>query len=98
MNLLWILFDFVWVGDVCCLNGPLRSIAIGQVFTEKERVRCRLDGGCEEDGRVRELVQIVPGTEPGHVWRERAMAEGRSLRHAYREMPLTGAPGARHPS
>ena len=24
-----------------------------QVFTEKERLRCRLDGGCEEDGRQR---------------------------------------------
>ena len=79
---------------MCCLKGLLRSVAIGQVFTEKERVRCRLDG------RVRALVQIVPGTEPGHVWRERelAMAEGRSLRHVYREMPLTGAPGSRHPS
>ena len=71
-----------------------------QVFTEKERVRCRLDGGCEEDGRQRELAEVVPGIEPAHVWREReaAVTEGRPLRHAYREVALTGAPGARHPS
>jgi len=71
-----------------------------EIFTEKERVRCRLDGGCEEDGRLRELVQVVPEIEPAHLRREReaAIAEGRPLRHAYREMPLTGAPGARHPS
>ena len=71
-----------------------------EVFTQQERLRCRLDGGCEEDGRQRELVKVVPDIEPAHLWREReaATAEGRPLRHAYREMPLTGAPGARHPS
>ena len=71
-----------------------------QVFTEKECLRCRLDGGCEEDGSQRELAEVVPGIEPAHVWREReaATAEGRPLRHAYREVALTGAPGARHPS
>ena len=63
-------------------------------------MRCRLDGGCEEDGKQRELVEVVPDIEPAHLAREReaATAEGRPLRHAYREMPLTGAPGARHPS
>ena len=71
-----------------------------EVFTQQERLRCRLDGGCEEDGRQRELVEVVPDIEPAHLSREReaATAEGRPLRHSYREMPLTGAPGARHPS
>ena len=70
-----------------------------EAFTVKERQRCRLDGGCEEDGRHRESVEVVPDVEPAHLWREReaATAEARPLRHAYRELPLTGAPGARHP-
>ena len=81
------------------LQSLLAFSCIVQVFTEKERVRCRLDGGCEEDGRQRELAEVVPDIEPAHVWREReaATAEGRPLRHAYREVALTGAPGARHP-
>ena len=71
-----------------------------EVFTQQERLRCRLDGGCEEDGRQRELVEVVPVIEPAHLSREReaATAEGRPLCHAYREVALTGAPGARHPS
>ena len=31
-----------------------------EVFTQNERTRCRLDGGCEEDGRQRDLVAVVP--------------------------------------
>ena len=82
------------------LQSLFAFACIRQVFTEKERVRCRLDGGCEEDRRHRELAEVSPGIEPAHVWREReaATAEGRPLRHAYREAALTGAPGARHPS
>ena len=81
------------------LQSLLAFSCIVQVFTEKERVRCRLDGGCKEDGRQRELLEAVPDIEPAHVWREReaATAEGRPLRHAYREVALTGAPGARRP-
>ena len=70
-----------------------------EVFTEEERRRCKLDGGFEEDGTKRGTVEVVPAPEPAHVLREKdtAIAEGRALRHPYRGMPLTGAPGARFP-
>ena len=44
-------------------------------------------------------MEIVPAADAGHVLREKHVAEheGRAMRHAYREMPLTGAPAARFP-
>ena len=72
-----------------------------EVFTADEKKRCRLDGGADDDGTLRlPNVDVVPAPDPGHVLRERYAAEheGRPLRHAYREMPLTGAPAARFPA
>ena len=72
-----------------------------EVFTADEKKRCRLDGGADDDGTPRlPNVEVVPAPDPGHVLRERHAAEheGRPLRHAYRDMPLTGAPAARFPS
>ena len=74
-------------------------VSLKEIFTAEERKRCRLDGGEEEDGTRRDDVEVVPLPEPAHVLREKdmAIAEGRSVRHSYTGMPLTGAPGARFP-
>ena len=72
-----------------------------EVFTADEKKRCRLDGEADDDGTLRlPNVEVVPAADPGHVLRERHAAEheGRPLRHAYRDMPLTGAPAARFPA
>ena len=74
--------------------------ALKEVFTEDEKKRCRLDGEAEIDGTLRlPNVEVVPAGEPGHILREKQLAEyeGRPMRHPYREMPLTGAPAARLP-
>ena len=71
-----------------------------EVFTADEKKRCRLDGEAETDGALRlPNVEVVPAAVGGHLLREKHAAEyeGRALRHAYREMPLTGAPAARFP-
>ena len=69
-----------------------------EVFTADEKKRCRLDGGADEDGTLRlPNAEVVPAADAGHVLREKRQAEheGRAMRHAYREMPLTCAPPAR---
>ena len=71
-----------------------------EVFTTDEKKRCRLDGGADDNGTLRlPNVEVVPAADAGHVRREKHQAEheGRAMRHAYREMPLTGAPAARFP-
>jgi hypothetical protein len=71
-----------------------------EVFTADEKKRCRLDGGADDDGTLRlPNVEVVPAADAGHVLREKRQAEheGRPMRHAYREVPLTGAPAARFP-
>ena len=71
-----------------------------EVFTADEKKRCLLDGGADDDGTLRlPNVEVVPAADAGHVLREKRQAEheGRAMRHAYREMPLTGAPAARFP-
>ena len=44
-------------------------------------------------------MEVAPAADAGHVLREKHLAEyeGRAMRHAYRDMPLTGAPAARFP-
>ena len=74
---------------------------LNEVFTADEKKRCRLDGEADDDGTQRlPNVEVVPAPEPGHVVRERYSAEheSRPLRHAYRDMPLTGVPATRFPA
>ena len=72
-------------------------------FTAKQQRQSRLDGGEEDDGTLREHVDLAPPVEQPHVERERllAAAESRNPRlgsAAYREVPLTGAIQAAFPA
>ena len=72
-------------------------------FTAKQQRQSRLDGGEEDDGTMRECVDLAPPIEQPHVERERllAAAESRNPRlgsAAYREVPLTGAIQATFPA
>jgi hypothetical protein len=65
-------------------------------FTMKQQRQTRMDGGEDEDGSVREFVEIGPPVVQPHVEREqdRAAAENRiplTGSAAYRDLPLTGA-------
>ena len=62
-----------------------------------------MDGGEEDDGKLREYVSLAPPVEQPHVERERSLAaaECRNPRlgsAAYRELPLTGAIQATFPA
>ena len=72
-------------------------------FTAKQQLQSRLDGGQEEDGTLREHVQVAPPVEQPHIERERSLAaaESRNPRlgsAAYHEVPLTGAIQASFPA
>ena len=72
-------------------------------FTEKQQRQSRMDGGEEDDGKLREYVSLAPPVEQPHVERERSLAaaESRNPRlgsAAYRELPLTGAIQATFPA
>ena len=64
-----------------------------ECFSKKQQALSRLDGGMEADGTTqRKLLEVTPEELPGHVVRERTLAEAeqRSSRNAYRCVPLTG--------
>ena len=64
-----------------------------ECFSKKQQALSRLDGGMEADATTqRKLLEVTPEELPGHVVRERTLAEAeqRSSRNAYRCVPLTG--------
>ena len=65
-------------------------------FTSRQQRQSRMDGGADEDGTLREHVDLAPPVEQPHVERERCAAAAtarlpRTGAAAYRELPLTGA-------
>ena len=78
---------------------PARQLGVDlrpEPFTAKQQRQSRMDGGEEEDGTLRDHVELSPPVEQPHVEREcrLAIAESRVPRQgsaAYREVPLTGA-------
>jgi hypothetical protein len=65
-------------------------------FTMKQQRQTRMDGGEDEDGSLREYVEIGPPVVQPHIEREqdRAAAQNRTPltgSAAFRELPLTGA-------
>ena len=65
-------------------------------FTTKQQRQTRMDGGEDEDGSLREYVELGPPVVQPHIEREqdRAAAQNRTPltgAAAYRELPLTGA-------
>ena len=65
-------------------------------FTMKQQRQTRMDGGEDEDGSLREYVEIGPPVVQPHIEREqdRAAAQNRTPltgSAAYRDLPLTGA-------
>ena len=65
-------------------------------FTMKQQRQTRMDGGEDEDGSLREFVEIGPPVIQPHLEREqdRAAAQNRTPltgAAAYRDLPITGA-------
>ena len=69
-------------------------------FTRKQRVHSRLDGGEEIGGSSRTSLEVTPSEPPGHVVRERTVAEAelRACRNSYSEVPLTGCQQSASPT
>ena len=65
-------------------------------FTEKQQRQTRMDGGEDDDGSLREFVELGPPVIQPHIEREqnRAAAANRQPltgAAAYRDLPITGA-------
>ena len=65
-------------------------------FTSKQQRQTRMDGGEDEDGSLREFVELGPPVVQPHIEREhdRAAAQNRpplTGATAYRDLPITGA-------
>ena len=79
--------------DSATLPGEqLGEEVLPEPFSRKQRVQSRLDGGEEIDGSSRTSLEVTPSEPPGHVVRERTVAEAelRASRNPYSEVPLTG--------
>ena len=62
--------------DSAALPGEqLGEEVLPEPFSRKQRVQSRLDGGEEIDGSSRTLLEVTPSEPPGHVVRERTVAE-----------------------
>ena len=63
-------------------------------------MQSRLDGGEEIDGCSRMSLEATPSEPPGHVVRERTVAEAelRACRNLYSEVPLTGCQQSASPT
>ena len=78
---------------------PARQLGVDlrpEPFTSRQQRQSRMEGGEEEDGTLREYVELAPLVDRPHLEREQhlAAAESRLPRvgsAAYREVPLTGA-------
>ena len=65
-------------------------------FSARQQRQSRMDGGEDEDGTIREYVDLAPPVLEPHIERERCKAAAESRlplmdTTAYREVPLTGA-------
>ena len=65
-------------------------------FTLRQQRQSRMDGGAEDDGTLRQYVQVAPALEQPHKERERCRAAAESRMPlagaaVYRDLPLTGA-------
>ena len=79
--------------DSAALPGEqLGEEVLPEPFSRQQRVQSRLDGGEEIDGSRRTPLEVTPLEPPGHVVRERTVAEAelRARRNCYTEVPLTG--------
>ena len=80
--------------DAATLPAKQLSVeTLPEVFTERQQLQSRMDGGTEVDGiTIRPRIEITPAEPQGHVMREQAIseAEQRSERNAYKCVPLTG--------
>ena len=81
-------------------NEPGRQLGVPNMppepFTQRQQRQSRMDGGEDDDGTLRECVQIAPPVVQPHIERERnkAAAENRAPlvgSDAYINLPLTGA-------
>ncbi|MCP4204061.1 MAG: hypothetical protein GY769_19275, partial [bacterium] len=83
--------------DAARLSGCQLGIDLRlEPFSARQQRQSRMDGGEEEDGTLRECVDVAPPVEPLHVDRERSLAAASSRQPltgtaAYRDLPLTGA-------
>ena len=80
--------------DAACLPAQQLGQAVPpEPFSRMQQVRSRLDGGTDIDGTVRALLQLTEDERQGHIQKEAVSAAGelRPPRHAYKELPLTGA-------
>ncbi len=62
-------------------------------FSKKQQLQTRFDGGTEIDGETsRPHLEVTPDEPPGHVVRERLLAEAeqRAEKDSFRSLPLTG--------
>lgn len=72
-------------------------------FSKRQQRQSRMDGGEDEDGTLREHVDLAPPLEQPHIERERCRAAAESRLAltggaAYRGVPLTGAFQATFPA
>ncbi|MCP4200797.1 MAG: hypothetical protein GY769_02535, partial [bacterium] len=83
--------------DAARLSGRQLGIDLrAEPFTARQQRQSRMDGGEEEDGTLRECVDVAAPVEPVHVERERSLAAALSRQPltgtaAYRDLSLTGA-------
>ena len=79
--------------DSAALPGEqLGEEVLPEPFSKTQRVQSRLDGGEEIGGSSRTPLEVTPSEPPGHVVRERTVAEAKlsAWRNVYTEVPLTG--------
>ena len=72
-------------------------------FTAKQQRQTRMDGGEEEDGTLRDFVELGPPVVQPHLQREATSAAAQNRMPltgcaAYRQLPLTGAFQSSFPS
>ena len=87
--------------DSAALPGEqLGEEVLPEPLSKKQRVQRRLDGGEEIDGSSRTPLEVTPSEPPGHVVRERTVAEAelRACRNSYSEVPLTGCQQSASPT
>ena len=86
-----------------CATLPAEQLGeevLPEPFSRKQQVQSRLDGGEEIDGSSRSSLDVTPSEPPGHVVRERTVAEAelRACRNFYSEVPLTGCQQSASPT
>ena len=86
---------------------PARQMGVNNLppepFTAKQQRQTRMDGGEEEDGTLRDFVELGPPVVQPHLQREATSAAAQNRMPltgcaAYRQLPLTGAFQSSFPS